>query len=423
MRLLPVFLLIAVSISSCSTPTQTPPIPVTVPSEPVIAATSTLEPVPPTQADTPTPAVTATPLPLPVPVTFPDPTSYEWTPYVSGLNLPVDIQNAGDGSGRLFIIERPGRIRIVKDGLLFQDPFLDISDRVGSRGSEQGLLGLAFHPQYATNGFFYVNYTDYNGDTVIARFSVSPDPNRADPASELRMLGISQPYANHNGGAVVFGPDGYLYLGLGDGGSQGDPNGNGQSLNALLGKILRIDVDHDIPYSIPADNPYAGSGEVYQEIWASGLRNPWRFAFDPATDDLFIGDVGQGDWEEIDVAPAGQGGMNFGWNSYEGNHPYAGNSSSTAFVFPVAEYNHAMGCSVTGGVVSRGASLPAWNGIYLYGDFCTGYVWGLLNQNGNLQSQFLFETGFGISTFGVDEAGEVYLANYRDGTIYRLAAK
>lgn len=417
MRLLPVFLLIAVLISSCSTPIETSPIPATVPFNPVIEATATAEPVPPTQVETPTP------LPAPTAAAFPDPAFYGWTPFVAGLTLPVDIQNAGDGSGRLFIVERPGRIRIVKDGLLFQDPFLDISDYVGSNGSEQGLLGLAFHPQYATNGFFYVNYTDRNGDTVIARFNVSPDANRADPASELKMLGISQPYQNHNGGAVVFGPDGYLYLGLGDGGSQGDPHGNGQSLNTFLGKILRIDVDHDIPYSIPADNPYVGNGDVHQEIWAYGLRNPWRFSFDPATGDLYIGDVGQNDWEEIDVTPAGQGGMNFGWNYYEGVHPYAGDSSATGFVFPVTDYNHILGCSVTGGVVYRGSSLPAWNGIYLYGDFCTGTVWGLLNRGGAWQSEAMFETGLGISTFGVDEAGEVYLANYRDGTIYRLVAK
>jgi glucose/arabinose dehydrogenase len=419
MRLLPVFVFIAIVISSCSAPIATPSIPATVPFTPALEASSTAEPAPPTPVDTPTP----TPLPKPATANFPDPGSYVWTPFVSGLYLPVDIQNAGDGTGRLFIIERPGRIRIVKDGLLFQDPFLDITDRVGSRGSEQGLLGLAFHPQYATNGFFYVNYTDRNGNTVIARFSVSPDPNRADSGSELKILGVDQPYANHNGGGVVFGLDGYLYLGLGDGGSQGDPHGNGQSLSTLLGKILRIDVDHDAPYSIPVDNPYAGNSEVHQEIWASGLRNPWRFAFDPVTGDLYIGDVGQDSWEEIDVVPPGQSGMNFGWNYYEGNHPYAGNSSSTAFVFPVTEYSHALGCSETGGVVYRGSSLPAWNGIYLYGDFCTGTIWGLLNRGGAWQSETLFESGFGISTFGADETGEVYVANYRDGTIYRLTAR
>jgi glucose/arabinose dehydrogenase len=423
MRLLLVFLFSAVFITSCSSAIET--LPATAPSlpVPVIESTFTPQPVQPVPADTTTPFSTPTPLPLPAAVSFPDPNAYAWMPFVAGLYLPVDIRNAGDGSGRLFVVERPGRIRIVKDGLLFQDPFLDISDRVGSKGSEQGLLGLAFHPNYETNGFFYVNYTDRNGDTVISRFSVGPDSNRADPGSELRMLGVPQPYANHNGGAVAFGPDGYLYLGLGDGGSQGDPNGNGQSLNSLLGKILRLDVDHDVPYSIPADNPYAASGEVYQEIWASGLRNPWRFSFDPASGDLYIGDVGQNDWEEIDIDPAGVGGLNFGWNSYEGNHPYAGSASSAAFAFPVAEYNHNMGCSVTGGVVSRGANLPAWNGIYLYGDFCTGFVWGLLTQGGSWQSQLLFQTGLGLSTFGVDEAGDVYVADYRSGTIYRLASR
>ena len=372
--------------------------------------------------DTQAPASTPMPVPLPAAASFPDPSAYTWTPFVAGLYLPVEIKNAGDGSGRLFILERPGRIRIVKDGLLFQDPFLDISDRVGSNGSEQGLLGLAFHPRYPTNGFFYVNYTDHNGDTVISRFNVSPDTNRADPSSELKMLTVNQPHANHNGGSVAFGPDGYLYLGLGDGGSQGDPNGNGQSLNTFLGKILRLDVDHDIPYSIPSDNPFAGGGGL-PEIWASGLRNPWRFSFDTATGDMYIGDVGQDSWEEIDYVQSGMpGGLNFGWNIYEGNHPYAGGSSS-AFAFPVAEYSHSEGCSITGGVVSRDASLPAWNGIYLYGDFCTGFVWGLLNLGGNWQSQRLFETGLGISAFGVDEAGGIYLADYRRGTIYRLVPK
>jgi len=418
MRFLLVFIPIAILMAGCASPTEPPPPAYT----PAIApqATPTPEPVLPPPADTPQP--TSTPVPLPDAVAFPDPNAYGWTPYVSGLYLPVDIQNAGDGSSRLFVVERPGRIRIVIDGLLYQEPFLDISDRVRSNGSEQGLLGLAFHPDYKTNGFFYVNYTDRNGDTAISRFSVSPDPNMADPSSELRMLGIPQPYANHNGGSMAFGPDGYLYLGLGDGGSGGDPLFNGQSLNTLLGKILRLDVDHDIPYSIPPDNPFAGSGEVHQEIWASGLRNPWRFSFDPVTGDLYIGDVGQNEWEEIDIAPAGLGGLNFGWNYYEGNHPYQG-SSAASFAFPIAEYSHSQGCSVTGGRVLRGESLPAWNGIYLYGDFCTGYVWGLLAQGGAWQSQLLFQTGLGISTFGVDEAGNVYLADYRGGTIYRLASK
>jgi len=422
MRPLLVFIVLMVFVAGCNASPAASQLPPASPTIFINEATAMPEPVQP--MDTQTPTSTPTPVPLPAAASFPDPNAYTWTPFVAGLYLPVDIKNAGDGSGRLFIIERPGRIRIVKDGLLFQDSFLDISDRVGSKGSEQGLLGLAFHPQYPANGFFYVNYTDHNGDTVISRFSVSPDTNRADPASELKMLTINQPYANHNGGAVAFGQDGYLYLGLGDGGSGGDPLGNGQSLNTFLGKILRLDVDHDIPYSIPPDNPFAGSGELYREIWASGLRNPWRFSFDPATGDMFIGDVGQDSWEEIDVVQSGTpGGLNFGWNVYEGNHPYARGGSSSGFVLPVAEYSHSEGCSVTGGGVSRGAGLPAWNGIYLYGDFCTGFVWGLLNQGGSWQSQRLFETGLGISTFGVDEAGGIYVADYRSGTIYRLAPK
>jgi glucose/arabinose dehydrogenase len=421
MRPLLVFVVLMIFVAGCNASPTASQLPSASPTVFVNEATAMPEAVQPT--GTQPPASTPTSLPLPAAASFPDPSAYTWSPFVTGLYLPVDIKNAGDGSGRLFIIERPGRIRIVKDGLLFQDPFLDISDRIGSKGSEQGLLGLAFHPQYPTNGFLYVNYTDLNGDTVISRFSVSPDANRADPSSELKMLTIDQPHANHNGGSVVFGPDGDLYLGLGDGGSQGDPNGNGQSLNTLLGKILRIDVDHDIPYSIPPDNPYVSGGGGLPEIWASGLRNPWRFSFDPATGDMYIGDVGQDSWEEIDVVPAGtSGGLNFGWNVYEGNHPYSG-SASSAFIFPVAEYSHSEGCSVTGGVISRGVGLPAWNGIYLYGDFCTGYVWGLLKQGGSWKSQRLFETGLGLSTFGVDEAGEIYLADYRSGTIYRLAPK
>ena len=418
MRILLVFLLVVILTTGCASPSQ-PPQPT---STPPIApeATTTPEILLPAATDTQQP--TATPVPLPDAVTFPDPNAYGWMPYVNGLYLPVDIKNAGDGSGRLFVVERPGRIRILIDGLLFQQPFLDITDRVGSSGSEQGLLGLAFHPDYVNNGFFYVNYTDRNGDTVISRFTVGPDSNLADPGSELVMLRVPQPYANHNGGSVAFGPDGYLYLGLGDGGSQGDPNGNGQSLNELLGKILRIDVNSNLPYAIPPDNPYAGSGEVYQEIWASGLRNPWRISFDPVTGNLYIGDVGQNNWEEIDLAPAGVGGLNFGWNVYEGNHPYRG-SSSASFAFPITEYDHSQGCSVTGGIVVRAPSLPAWNGIYLYSDFCTGYVWGLLTQGGSWQSQLLFSTGLAVSTFGVDEAGDVYLADYRSGTVYRLAAK
>ncbi len=396
-----------------------------------VPATSAPEPGS-TSVATSTPTLEPTPTQTPVPTvssasSFPDPANYQWMEVVSGLQSPVGIANAGDGSGRLFIVEQAGRIRIAQDGKLLDTPFLDITGRVGNNGSERGLLGLAFHPKYRQNGYFYVNYTDNNGNTVIARFQVTGDSNIADPASEKKLLAVQQPFPNHNGGSVAFGPDGYLYLGLGDGGSGGDPFGNGQSLNTLLGKILRLDVDNGDPYAIPADNPFA-SGGGKPEIWAYGLRNPWRFSFDRANGDFYIGDVGQGDWEEIDYLPAGSaGGANFGWNLMEGTHPYSG-SDSPSFVAPVTDYSHSVGgCSVTGGYVYRGAALPEWNGIYFYGDYCSGKVWGLLKGSSGVavapwrhwQSAHLFDTELSISTFGMDENGEIYLAWYGGG-IYRL---
>ncbi len=321
-----------------------------------------------------------------------------------------------DGSGRLFILEKAGRIRILQNGQLLDQPFLDISSRVGSSGNEQGLLGLAFHPQYAQNGRFFVNYTDNNGDTVIARYQVSSDPNLADPNSEVKLLGVDQPFANHNGGVLAFGPDGYLYAGLGDGGSQGDPYNNAQNTKVLLGKILRLDVDSAEPYAIPSDNPFGN------EVWAYGLRNPWRLSFDKSTGDLYIGDVGQNTWEEIDYLPKGSaGGINFGWNLREGAHDYNGHASPD-LTEPVAEYSHQEGgCSVTGGYVYHG-SMPEWNGIYLYGDYCTGIIWGLIHSNDSWQKQLLFDTDFTITSFGQDENGEVYLVS-DNGGVYRLAKK
>jgi glucose/arabinose dehydrogenase len=313
------------------------------------------------------------------------------------------------------MLEKQGRIRILKDNVLLDPPFLDITDRVGSGGSEQGLLGLAFHPNYSQNGFFYVNYTDLNGDTVIARFQVSAnDADRADPASELRLLQVNQPYPNHNGGGMAFGPDGYLYLGLGDGGSAGDPQNHAQSLDSLLGKMLRIDIDRGEPYAIPPDNPFSQGGGL-PEIWAYGLRNPWRFSFDRLNQDLYIGDVGQAKWEEIDYLPAGHaGGVNFGWRFMEGTHPYLGAPpAGTVLVAPVTEYSHDQGCSVTGGTVYRGERLPEWQGIYLFGDYCSQRVWGLRRDaQENWISSILFEGVGTITSFGEDEAGEVYLVSY-----------
>lgn len=397
---------------------------------PLAACSKSSTPLPPTptsasvtQTSAPSTTIPDTPPPTQIPATntpssatkFPDPNAYEWQQIVSDLQRPDDLQ--ADGSGRLFVIEKVGRIRIIQNGQLLDTPFLDIADHVGSAGNEQGLLGLAFHPQYAQNGRFFVNYTDKNGDTSLSRFQVSDDPNIADPTSEVKLLGVDQPFPNHNGGVLVFGPDGYLYAGLGDGGSQGDPFGNAQKTDNLLGKILRLDVDSADPYAVPPDNPFGN------EIWAYGLRNPWRISFDRATSDLYIADVGQNDWEEIDFLPAGSsGGTNFGWSFREGAHDYKGGGPE-GLIDPVAEYSHSEGgCSVTGGYVYRGAALPEWNGIYLYADYCTGFIWGLIHSNNGWQTQRLFDTDVNITSFGQDESGEIYIVG-DGGGVYRLAHK
>jgi glucose/arabinose dehydrogenase len=356
---------------------------------------------------------------------FPDPGAYTWQPVASGLSEPVGLSNAADGSGRLFVLEKRGLVRIIQNGAMLPTPFLDISDHVGSRPSEQGLLGLAFHPRYQENGLFYVDYTDSGGNTVVARFQVSKqDPNQADRNSESRVLFISQPYPNHKGGQLAFGPDGCLYIGMGDGGSEGDPLRTGQNLNILLGKILRIDVDQKQPYAIPADNPFAKGGGL-PEIWAYGLRNPWRFSFDRQTGDLYIADVGQDMWEEIDFSPVkSPGGANFGWSYMEGNHPYNGAPpAGLKLVPPVAEYSHNFGCAVIGGAVYRGSQMPAWQGIYLFGDYCSGNVWGLFrNAQGSWTDKLLFTSLGKISSFGEEESGEIVVA-FLNGAIYRLAVK
>ncbi|MBL8101865.1 MAG: PQQ-dependent sugar dehydrogenase [Anaerolineales bacterium] len=365
---------------------------------------------PPTQTE----SSPSTETPVPTVSGFPDPTNYEWRLIASGLTRPVDVQSAFDGSGRLFIIEKYGVIRIYENGQLLEQPFLNIDDRVNDRGNEMGLLGLAFHPNYEQNGYFYVNYTGEGGNTHIARFQ--SNGTSADPNSEQVLLVIQQPYPNHNGGALAFGPDGYLYAGLGDGGLAGDPQKNGQDISSLLGKILRIDVDNGDPYSIPSDNPFGN------EIWVYGLRNPWRISFDRLTGDLWIGDVGQSQWEEIDHLPAGSpGGANFGWSIMEGGHGYDG-LAQDGMLLPAAEYSHSEGgCSVTGGYVYRG-SIPEWNGIYLYGDYCSGLIWGLILTNGIWQNQVLFDTDLLITSFGQDEAGEIYLTS-DTGSVFMLIQK
>ena len=411
MRLSLILLLLGV-LSACSGTTPAPsPLPTT-------AASATAAP-PPTETSAPAPTSTVPPTAASA-GTFPDPAAFTWTPVADDLDRPVDIQTAGDGSGRLFILEQAGRILVLKDGNLLPTPFLDITDEVGRSGNEQGLLGLAFHPKYTENGRFFVNYTDNNGDTVIARFQVSGDPDVADAASETPILKVDQPFPNHNGGVLAFGPDGFLYAGLGDGGSGGDPFGNGQNTDTVLGKILRLDVDSGDTYTVPADNPFGN------EVWAYGLRNPWRFSFDRLTNDLYIGDVGQNAWEEIDFMPAGSpGGANFGWNLMEGDQPYSGGGDTSNLIAPVATYAHGAdpgGCSVTGGYVYRGEKLPEWQGIYLYGDYCSGNIWGLLHTGSGWQSQVMFESGFSISSFGQDQNGDIYVADLGGG-IYRLDRK
>jgi glucose/arabinose dehydrogenase len=339
----------------------------------------------------------------------------------SGLSDPVSITHAGDA--RLFITLQSGLVMIFDGTRLLTTPFLDVRNLV-SNGNERGLLSIAFHPHYAENGFFYVNYTNTNGHTVVARYHVSSDPNRADANSAQQILFVEQPFENHNGGQLQFGPDGYLYIGMGDGGSGGDPGNRAQNKNELLGKLLRIDVDGAFPYAIPPSNPFANGGGR-PEIWAYGLRNPWRFTFDRATGDLWIADVGQGSWEEVDVQRVTSiGGENYGWRTMEGTHCFnpSTNCNRTGLVLPVLEYNHAGGaCSVTGGYVYRGTQSPRLQGTYIYGDFCNGRVWGAtLDQQGLATISSFVDTTFNISTFGEDVNGEVYVADYSGGVIYRI---
>lgn len=348
----------------------------------------------------------------------------------SGFDRPVQVTHAGDGTGRLFVVEQEGRIRIIKDGAVLSPAFLDIRGLVACCG-ERGLLSVAFHPNYETNGRFYVDYTNNDGNTVVAQYSVSANPNVADVGSAVTLLTVDQPYGNHNGGQLMFGPlengHRYLYIGMGDGGSGGDPQNNAQNKNTLLGALLRLDVDSGSPYAIPADNPYVG-GAGRDEIWAIGLRNPWRFSFDRATGDLYIGDVGQNAWEEIDVQPAGTpGGLNFGWRCKEGTHTYPGgdnNNSCTGLTDPIAEYPHnsSGGYSVTGGFVYRGNEFPALWGRYFYADYVVGRIWSLTKTDSGWSTPALeiANTGFNISAFGEDEQGELYLADYSSGTIRRL---
>ena len=344
----------------------------------------------------------------------------------SGLALPVAVTHTGDS--RLFITQQRGTVVIWDGTRILPTPFLDITNLVLCCG-ERGLLSVAFHPDYAQNGFFYVNYTEFSGPgtTVIARYSVSAtDPNRANTGSAKILLKIAQPFSNHNGGQMQFGPDGYLYIGMGDGGSGGDPGNRAQNLGDPLGKMLRIDVDGGDPYAIPASNPFINRAGARPEIWSYGLRNPWRFSFDRATGDLWIADVGQGLWEEIDFQPATSiGGENYGWRRMEGSHcfnPSSGCNDGT-LVLPVIEYDHSGGaCSVTGGYVYRGSRYPRMKGTYIYGDYCNGMIWGATGPGaGGVSSRLLLDTSITISTFGEDANGEIYVTDHSGGRLYHIA--
>lgn len=347
----------------------------------------------------------------------------------SGLDAPIFL-TAPPGDSRLFILERPGRIRVVQDGNLLATPFLDISALTITSG-ERGLLSLAFHPQYASNGYFFLYYTNRDGDIAIERRQVSAgNANVADPLSALAILTIPHPtFSNHYGGLLSFGPDGYLYAGTGDGGSGGDPPGNAQNTNVLLGKLLRLDVNASTvaqPYAIPPGNPFATAGGR-PEIWAYGLRNPWRYAFDVPAQLLYIADVGQANWEEVDVRPVGQAGNNYGWNIMEGLHCYNGAScNQTGLVLPAIEYGHdtAGGCSITGGYVYRGTALPELAGQYLYSDYCSGWLKSFSYSNGTASAV----TDWGITnvgnilSFGQDAQNELYMLS-GTGKVYRIVRK
>ena len=342
----------------------------------------------------------------------------------SSYTNPLYVTAPPGDTARLFVVEQAGTIRVVQHGQLIATPFMDITGRVGS-GGERGLLSMAFHPNYGTNGFFYVNYTDLNGDTHVERFTVSAaDSNAADTASHKLIIFIKQPYPNHNGGLVMFGPDGMLYIGMGDGGSGGDPQNRAQNPDSLLGKLLRLDVDGGDPYAIPNGNPYKNGGGA-PEIWALGLRNPWRFAFDPPRGLLYIADVGEVTWEEVDVEPASQPGLNYGWRIMEGAHCSNPNPCNFAgLTFPRVEYSHADGCAVMGGFVYRGALSPALVGEYFYSDLCSGWLRSFTFANNTVATRTLWTPDIGLSSphsFGQDARGEIYVVDGGAGTVYRLA--
>jgi len=349
-----------------------------------------------------------------------------------GLSAPVYVTSPPNDYSRLFIVERGGTIKIVRNDTLLSRPFLDLTSDISGSG-EQGLLGMAFHPNYESNGYFFINHTGLDGDTRIERISVSSDPDSADVATRATILTVSQPFANHNAGMLAFGPsDGYLYIGLGDGGSSDDPGNRAQDPTTLLGKMLRIDVDGGTPYAIPPDNPFVGTVDTLPEIWAIGLRNPWRYSFDRQTSDLYIADVGQNSWEEVNVQPStSSGGENYGWRLKEGTGCYIPSTNCEAGVTltdPVVEYDHGgtpFRCSVTGGFVYRGCAMPDLAGHYFYADYCAGRIWSFKYDNGTATDSTewtsqLQTSGVRITSFGQDAAGELYIVTFTGSAVYKI---
>lgn len=412
-RVIPFALLLGV-LTACggaqtAEPTRAPLAPIAAPAA-TTAAVATTAPV---AVATSVPASTAA-APTAAALTTSGPVAIRLEAVADGFDRPVFVTHS-QADDTLYVVEKPGRINALRDGE--RAVVLDIADRVKSSGNEQGLLGLAFHPAFPTDDRLFVNYSNVDGDTIIASFRVTASV--ADPASETILLEIDQPYANHNGGMIAFGPDGMLYIGMGDGGAAGDPQGHAQNLDSLLGKVLRIDVNSGDPYDIPADNPWAQGG-ARPEIYAIGVRNPWRFSFDRTTGDLVMGDVGQNRLEEVNITPLAEvAGANYGWNITEGDSCFRGDCDLMAFVEPVATYGRSEGCSVTGGYVYRGAQFPQLVGQYIYGDFCSGRVWSVQPGASGWQISIVAETGEQISSFGEDRAGELYLVSY-NGSIWRV---
>jgi len=336
----------------------------------------------------------------------------------SGFKEPLYLIEARDNSGNIYVVEKEGKITAVNNGS--KKTFLNISERVRDRETECGLLGVAFHPDFKNNGRYFVYYTDVKGAVIVSEFN-SATGNQ----NEKVLLKISQPYSNHNGGQLAFGQDGYLYIGTGDGGASGDHLNNGQNKLTLLGKILRIDVNSEDPYGIPPDNPFVDKTGK-DEIWVYGLRNPWRFSFDPKTGDLYAADVGQNEWEEINFQSAeSKGGENYGWRLLEGFHTFKNDNETNinTLTMPVMEYNHSEGCSVTGGYVYRGEQYKELDGTYFFGDFCTGTIWGLRNRNGEWEFTDFLKTDYMISSFGIDQSGNIYIVDFKSGDIYQIVSK